>query len=261
MMHLEGEAMSILPGHQGAVFLTAFLASLVEFVEALTVVLAVGAVRGWSAALVGTGLALVTLMLLTLTLGPALTAIPLDMIQLGVGLLLLVFGLRWLRKAILRTAGAIPLHDEAAVYERKTQSLLAGANGMGHLDTVAIATAFKITMVEGIEVVFIVVATGASGAPMLASAAIGAAAALVLVGLLGVFLRRPVTMIPENTLKFAVAILLCAFGTFWVGEGLGLNWPGHDWALVGLIALFLAAALGSIPFCSLLDLRGPGGRG
>jgi uncharacterized membrane protein len=119
--------MSILSGHEGAALLAAFLASLVEFIEALTVVLAVGTVRGWSGALAGTGLALAALTLLVLALGPALTAIPLETIQFGVGLLLLLFGMRWLRKAILRAAGVIPLHDEDAVYQRETQALRAGA--------------------------------------------------------------------------------------------------------------------------------------
>jgi Ca2+/H+ antiporter, TMEM165/GDT1 family len=249
-----------LSGHAGAALLAAFLASLVEFIEALTVVLAVGTVRGWSGALAGTGFALATLALLVVVLGPALTAIPLESIQCVVGLLLLLFGMRWLRKAILRAVGAIPLHDELAAYERQTRSLRAGAKRARGLDKVAVATAFKITMIEGIEVVFIVIATGAGGPQMLTAAALGAAAALLLVALLGVLLRRPVAMIPENTLKFAVGVLLCAFGTFWVGEGLGLTWPGHDWALVGLTLAFLAAALGIVSYARP-GLHAPGGRG
>jgi Ca2+/H+ antiporter, TMEM165/GDT1 family len=253
--------MSMLSGHEGAALLAAFLASLVEFVEALTVVLAVGAVRGWRGALAGTASALAALALLVLALGSTLTAIPLEAIQFGVGLLLLLFGMRWLRKAILRTAGVIPLHDELAVYERETQALRAGPNRLAAWDTVAFTTAFKITMIEGIEVVFIVIATGAGGPHMLAAATLGAAAALLLVALLGVLLRRPVAMIPENALKFAVGVLLCAFGTFWVGEGIGLDWPGHDWALVGLALAFLAAALGTASCCAFPNVRVPGGRG
>jgi Ca2+/H+ antiporter, TMEM165/GDT1 family len=251
----------ILSGHEGAALLAAFLASLVECVEALTVVLAVGTVRGWSGALAGTGLALLILAISVLTLAPTLTAIPLEAIQFGVGLLLLLFGMRWLRKAILRAAGVIPLHDEFAVYERETRSLRAGTSRAGGLDRIAVATAFKITMIEGIEVVFIVIATGAGGRHMLTIAALGAAAALLLVALLGVLLRRPVAMIRENALKFAVGLLLCAFGTFWVGEGLGLSWPGHDWSLVALTGGFLSASLATIPVCMLPDVRAPGGRG
>jgi uncharacterized membrane protein len=247
--------MSILSSHEGAALLAAFLASLVEFIEALTVVLAVGAVRGWGGALAGTGLALATLTLLVLALGPTLMTIPLETIQFWVGLLLLLFGMRWLRKAILRAAGVIPLHDEDAVYERETQALRAGAKRVAAWDKVALATAFKITMIEGIEVVFIVIATGAGGPHMLTAAALGAAAALLLVALLGVLLRHPVAMIPENALKFAVGVLLCAFGTFWVGEGLGLTWPGHDWALAVLTAAFLAAALGTVPVCAPNGVR------
>jgi Ca2+/H+ antiporter, TMEM165/GDT1 family len=219
------------------------------------VVLAVGAVRGWSGALAGTGIGLAALALLVLALGPALTAIPLEVMQFTVGLLLLLFGMRWLRKAILRAAGVIPLHDEDIVYARETQALRNGAVRADAWDRVAVMTAFKITMIEGIEVVFIVIATGAGGSHMLIAAAVGATAALLLVATVGVLLRHPVAMIPENVLKFAVGVLLCAFGTFWVGEGLGLPWPGSDWALAGLTAVFLIAALGTVPFCTPRDVR------
>src|SRR5215472_12345022 len=155
----------------------AFLASLVEFVEALTVVLAVGTVRGWRPALFGTGLALTSLAVLVLALGPALTQIPLDYVQLGVGLLLLLFGLRWLRKAILRAAGVIEFHDEAATYAGETALLKSyGAARNRRWDAVAIGTSFKIVMLEGIEVVFIVIAVGAAGG-LLVPAGIGAGAA------------------------------------------------------------------------------------
>lgn len=235
--------------HAGPTVLAAFLASLVEFVEALTVVLAVGAVRGWRGALGGTGLALLVLLAIVVVLGPALTRIPLDLVQLGVGTLLLMFGMRWLRKAILRAAGAIPLHDEDALYAQETAALRSmGALGRGW-DRVAVGAAFKITMVEGIEVVFIVIAMGAAGGGMLLPASLGAIAALLLVVLLGLALHRPVAMIPENTLKFLVGILLCAFGTFWVGEGMGLAWPGEDLSLPALNAGFLAAALIAVPAC------------
>jgi len=227
----------------------AFLASLVEFVEALTVVLAVGTVRGWRPALVGTGLGLATLALLVLALGPALTRIPLDYVQLGVGMLLLLFGLRWLRKAILRTAGVIALHDEEAAYAGETALLRSFERARDpRWDAIAIGTSFKIVMLEGIEVVFIVIAVGAAGG-LLLPAVVGAGAALLVVVLLGLVLHRPLAKVPENALKFAVGVLLAAFGTFWLGEGIGVDWPGADWSLLGLVAWFLLAALAAVRLC------------
>jgi uncharacterized membrane protein len=224
----------------------AFLASLVEFVEALTVVLAVGTVRGWRPALFGTGLALATLALLVLALGPALARIPLGYVQLGVGILLLLFGLRWLRKAVLRAAGVIALHDEEAAYTGEAAQLRSfGAVRDPRWDAVAITTSFKIVMLEGIEVVFIVIAVGAAGG-FLVPAVAGATAALVVVVGLGLVLHRPLAKVPENALKFAVGVLLAAFGTFWLGEGIGVDWPGADWSLLGLIAWFLLVALAAV---------------
>ena len=235
--------------HAGPSALAAFLASLVEFVEALTIVLAVGAVRGWRGALDGTALALLVLLALVLSLGPALTQIPQAAVQLGVGTLLLLFGLRWLRKAILRAAGVIALHDEADAYAREVRTLRGlGTMGRGW-DRVAVATAFKIVMLEGIEVVFIVVAVGAAGAGMLWPAGLGALAALLVVIALGLLLHRPVAMVPENTLKFAVGVLLSAFGTFWAGEGMGLSWPGADLSLIALTVGFLLVGLGATRLC------------
>jgi len=235
--------------HAGPTVLAAFLASLVEFVEALTIVLAVGAVRGWRGALGGTGLALLVLLALVVALGPALTQIPQDLVQLGVGTLILLFGMRWLRKAILRSAGVIPLHDEEAAFAKETASLR-GLGGIGQgWDRVAVSTAFKITMIEGIEVVFIVIALGAAGSGLLLPASLGALAALLVVVALGLALHRPVAMIPENTLKFVVGVLLCAFGTFWVGEGMGLQWPGDDLSIPALNAGFLTLALLAVPMC------------
>jgi uncharacterized membrane protein len=224
----------------------AFLASLVEFVEALTVVLAVGSVRGWRPALLGTGLALAALALLVLALGPALTRIPLDEVQLGVGLLLLLFGLRWLRKAILRAAGVIALHDEAAAFAGETALMKSYERARDpRWDAVAIGTSFKIVMLEGIEVVFIVIAVGAAGG-LLVPAGAGAGAALLVVVLLGLVLHRPLARVPENALKFAVGVLLAAFGTFWLGEGIGAGWPGADWSLLGLVACYLLVALAAV---------------
>jgi uncharacterized membrane protein len=213
--------------HIAPTLLAAFLASLVEFIEALTVVLAVGAVRGWRGALGGKGLALLLLALLVIVLGPAITKIPESAVQLGLGALLLLFGMRWLRKAILRGAGIIALHDETEAYAKESKALLALGNVARGWDRVAVATSFKITMVEGIEVVFIVIAVGARKGLLLPAVA-GTAAALLLVVLLGVALHRPVAMIPENTLKFLVGVLLCSFGTFWLGERMSFDWPAAD---------------------------------
>jgi uncharacterized membrane protein len=228
--------------HAGASAAAAFLASFVEFIEALTVVLAVGAVRGWRGALSGAALGLFVLLALTAVLGPALTRIPIDIVQLVVGSLLLLFGLRWLRKAVLRAAGLIPLHDEAAEYARETAKLTRFGAAVSAFDGIAMTTSFKIVMLEGIEVVFIVIAIGASGS-LLAPAAAGAGAALLVVIALGLLLHRPVASIPENTLKLVVGILLTAFGTFWLGEGIGVAWPGADWSLLVLVGGFLVIAL------------------
>lgn len=237
--------------HAGPTAIAAFLASLVEFVEALTIVLAIGAVRGWRDALTGCGTALLVLLGIIAVLGPALARIPLGFVQLVVGALLLLFGMRWLRKAILRAAGIIPLHDEAAAYAEQTRELQRSSNAGRGLDKIAFATAFKITMLEGIEVVFIVIAVGAGGAGLLLPASLGALAALLLVALLGLLVHRPLSRVPENTLKFIVGVLLSAFGTFWVGEGLGVSWPGADWSLLGLIAGFLAIAGLYVPLSRL----------
>ena len=230
--------------HAGTLALAAFLASLVECTEAMTVVLAVGAVRGWRGAVVGSTAGLAALLVLVAALGPALTRIPLELVQLAVGALLLLFGLRWLRKASLRAAGVIPRHDEADVYAEQTAALRAHGAAAAGWDRVAVATSFKIVMLEGIEVVFIVVAVGAGG--LMLPAAGGALAALVVIVALGLALHRPVASIPENLLKFLVGVMLAAFGTFWVGEGIGVAWPGADWSLLALIVGYLAVAVGSV---------------
>ena len=206
--------------HAGTAVLAAFLASLVEFVEALTIVLAVGTTRGWRSALTGAGAGATVLALLTLAFGPALQRIPIASLQLVVGILLLFFGMRWLRKAVLRAAGVIGLHDETAIFAREKAELL--TNGAGSqrtsIDRVAFATSFKAVVLEGLEVIFIVIATGVGG--QLVAAALGAALAGLLVVLAGLALRRPLARVPENSLKYAVGILLSAFGVFWIGEGL-----------------------------------------
>jgi Ca2+/H+ antiporter, TMEM165/GDT1 family len=235
--------------HMAPAFLAAFFAAVVEFVEALTVILAVGTVRGWRGALSGTGLALLVLLAIVLAVGPALTRGPLELIQLCFGTLVLLFGMRSLRKAILRSAGSIPLHDEDASYAKESAALRGLASAGGRWDGVAVGTAFKITMLEGIEIVFIVVAIGATGGDRLVPASLGAVVALLLVAALGVALHRPVAMIPENTLKFLVGVMLSSFGTFWAGEGLGFTWLGEDWSIPALNAGFLGAAIMAVPLC------------
>lgn len=223
----------------------AFLASLVEVVEAFTIVLAVGTVRGWRPALIGTGSALGVLAVLVLLLGSALTRVPLQALQFVIGVLLMLFGLRWLRKAILRAAGFIALHDEDQAFAKETGALRGGGGTAQHRDWLAGLTAFKAVMLEGIEVVFIVLAVGA-GRGMLWPASLGALAACILVLALGLVLRKPLARVPENTLKFAVGVMISAFGIYWTGEGLGVDWPGADFAILGLAALLLMSGLGLV---------------
>lgn len=220
----------------------AFLASLVEFVEALTIVLAVGMVRGWRSALLGASVGAGLLIALVLAFGPLLGRIPISWLQTAVGVLLLLFGMRWLRKAVLRAAGIVPLHDEAVAFADATRLMREAGISRGPWDAIALVTTFKAVVLEGLEVVFIVIAIGATGGALI-PACLGAATAFLLVVALGLFLHRPLARVPENGLKFAVGVLLSAFGIFWVGEGAGLAWPGEDLALFGLIPGFLAAAL------------------
>jgi uncharacterized membrane protein len=221
----------------------AFLASLVEVVEAFTIVLAVGVVRGWRPALIGAGAAFVALALVVIALGPVIDRVPLHALQLVVGVLLLLFGLRWLRKAILRAAGIIPLHDEAAAFSEETAHLQDAARRKeAHLDWLGGLTAFKAVLLEGVEVVFIVIAVGA-GRGLLLPASLGALAAFVLVLAIGMAMHRPLARVPENTLKFGVGVMLSAFGVYWTGEGLGVAWPGSDLAILVFALIFLTVGL------------------
>jgi len=232
--------------HAGSSVLAAFLASFVEFVEALTIVLAVGTVRGWRPALAGAGAGALLLLMLVVLLGPALGLIPINAIRLVVGLLLLLFGMRWLRKAILRAAGIIPLHDEAAAFAAEMAELRAAGQAPPRaLDWVAMITTFKAVALEGVEVVFIVIGVGATSG-MLLPAGFGAAIALLLVIALGLVLHRPLAQIPENMLKFAVGVMISAFGIFWLSEGLGFPWPGSDLTLPILAGVLLATALAAV---------------
>jgi uncharacterized membrane protein len=235
-------------GGAGPIALASFLASLVECVEALTVVLAVGAVRGWRWPLAGTGSALAVLAAITLVFWPVLALVPLPLLRLGVGTLLLLFGLRWLRKAILRAAGRLPPHDEAAVFAAETAAIRRVRPGTaGRPDWVAFGAGFQIVMLEGIEIVFIVVAVGTGG--YYGQAAAGALAALAMVVLLGAAVHRPLARVPENALKFSVGVVLAAFGTYWTGEGIGADWPGGDWSVPGLVLAFLVVSLAAVSWC------------
>jgi uncharacterized membrane protein len=221
----------------------AFLASLVEVTEAFTIVLAASLIGGWRPSLAGAGLGLLCLAALVAALGPFLALVPLDALRFVVGVFLLLFGLRWLRKAILRAAGLLPLHDEASAFTHETAEL-SRASGMqpSRADLLASATSFKAVMLEGIEVVFIVVAIG-SAPGMLAPASLGALLALLAIVAIGAALRRPLTTIPENAIKFVVGVMLSAFGTFWTTEALGGRWPGGDVFLPVLAILFGIVAL------------------
>lgn len=225
-----------------------FLASAVEGVEAVTIVLAAGVTRGWRSALIGVASALVVLAIVTAILGPALTVIPIDSLRLVVGGLLLVFGLQWLRKAILRASGYKALHDEAAIYERSISAAHTQADVVRlGMDWYAFTLSFKGVLLEGLEVIFIVITFGAT-AHQVGLAALGAAAAMVVVVAAGVLVRGPMTRVPENTLKFVVGLLLSSFGIFWATEGAGVDWPGSDAAILAILAVLALTSFGYVAF-------------
>ncbi len=229
--------------------LASFLASMVEFIEALTIVLAVGATRGWKPSLLGAAAGLAALVALVAAPGVSLASIPLPPLQLTVGLPLLLFGSRWLHKAVLRSAGVIALRDEALAYSRETQALHSPTRARSTFDPIAIFATFKTVVLEGIEVVFVVVALGLKRG-LLVPAASGAGLALLLVAVLGLALHRPLARIPENMLKFAVGVMLTAFGTYWTGEGLGFAWPAADVSVLALVAAFLGLAAVLVRICA-----------
>jgi uncharacterized membrane protein len=229
--------------HVFLLFLAAFAASAVEMVEALTIVLAVGVTRGWRSAITGVAVALAALTVIIAVLGPALGRLPIDALRVVVGTLLLIFGLQWLRKAILRAGGVKALHDEDAIYAAEVARLRAHGGRTAH-DWYAFTLAFKGVFLEGLEVAFIVVTFGTSHGDT-GLAALGAAAALVAVLVAGLVVHAPLSRVPENTLKFGVGVMLTAFGILWAGEGAGVEWPGGDVALLGLVGfvVVIAAAL------------------
>jgi uncharacterized membrane protein len=226
----------------GPVMVTAFFASAVEAVEAATVVLAAGVVRGWRSALGGAAAALALLVAIVALFGSAIAAVPISVLQLGVGTLLLLFGIRWLRKAMLRSAGVIEHRDEQALYASQRESLRAsGSDAPTAWDPIAALTSFKAVLLEGIEVVVIVIGIGAAHGTLV-PASVGALAACILVATAAALLNRPLSRVPENALKFGVGIMVSAFGIFWFGEGVGVQWPYGDVAILALMAVLFAAA-------------------
>ncbi len=234
---------------------SAFAGTFVEFLEALTIVLAVGASRSWRSALAGTGLALVVLLALLAGLGDGIRRIPLLPLQLFLGSLTLLFGMRWLRKAMLRTAGIIPLRNELQAYARQRAAFDAVGHHHGGWDADAIGMTFRVTLLEGVEAVYVVLAMGAASPGSLVPACLGAATALLAVCFLGLLLRRPVVVIPDNLLKLGVGISLCGLGTFWIGEGEAVVWPGGGWSLLVLLAGYAAAAAAGTVWCRDLKNR------
>ena len=227
--------------------LPAFAASGVEFVEATTIVLAVGVTRGWRAPLIGTLAASATLAVVIGTLGVAIvTLVPEHALKLVVGALLLLFGLRWLRKSILRFAGIIAIHDEELIYQRELAELRAQGLARREFDKVGALVAYKAVLLEGTEVAFIVIAFGAGGASAMTAAIVGTIAAGIVVIALGAALRHPLTMVPENVLKFGVGAILSTFGVFWFTEGLGVEWPGDALSLLAILAVYLAVSWASV---------------
>jgi uncharacterized membrane protein len=231
-----------------AIFLvaSAFLASAVEMVEALTIVLAVGITRDWRSALTGAGIAAVVLGAIVAVLGPALTLIPIDDLRLVVGALLLIFGLQWLRKAILRAAGYKALHDEEEAFAREAAEARAAAGERrAGLDWYAFTVAFKGVLLEGLEVAFIVLTFGSTQGSI-PLAALGAGIAVVLVIVVGAVARAPLSRVPENSMKFAVGVMLTTFGTFWGAEGAGADWPGGDASLPVVLAFVALLSFGLV---------------
>jgi uncharacterized membrane protein len=225
--------------------LSVFLACTVEAVEALTIVLAVGATRSWSSAMSGVGAAALALAAIVAALGPALTSLPIGVLRVIVGGLLLIFGLQWLRKAILRSAGLKAKHDELQTYEQQTLAARAAGGRRAGLDGYAFAIAFKGVLLEGLEVAFIVLTFGANQHRVpLAAAAAGLAVLVVIAA--GAAARAPLTRVPENTMKLVVGVMLSSFGMFWGAEGAGAHWPGSDAALLVLAPAIAVFTLGLV---------------
>jgi uncharacterized membrane protein len=229
--------------HDALVVLAAFLASSVEMVEALTIVLAVGMTRGWRSTSYGIGVALAALTVVVAGLGSALTKIPIDTLRVIVSTILLTFGLQWLRKAILRASGLKTLHDEDAIFRQEVEEAReANQASRRELDWYAFTVAFKGVFLEGLEVAFIVISVGSTQGNV-GLAALGAVSALLVVVMVGSLVHAPLSRVPENALKFGVGVMLTGFGAFWSGEGAGVSWPGSDAALIGVVAFVALLAL------------------
>ena len=227
--------------------LTVFIACVVEAVEALTIVLATGITREWRSTFQGMAAALVALAVITAAVGPAINELPLTALRVVVGALLAIFGLQWLRKAVLRATGYKALHDEASAYLREVTAAEAATKEAKHgvTDWYSFTLAFKGVLLEGLEVVFIVVTFG-DNQKNYGAAVIGAAAAIILVTIVGIAVRAPLTKVPENWMKLAVGVMLTSFGTFWGAEGAGVRWPGNDAALLVVIPVVAVVAAGCI---------------
>jgi uncharacterized membrane protein len=235
-------------------FISVFLACAVEAVEATTIVLAAGTARDWRSATSGLVAGILVLAAITAVLGPAVTKLPLPALRLFVGALLLIFGLQWLRKAILRASGHKELHDEDAIYTKQLAAAQAASSQRIGLvpDGYAFTLSFKGVLLEGLEVVFIALTFGGN-AHDIPLAALAAVIAVLVVGLLGLAVRAPLARVPENTLKFVVGVMLTAFGTFWGTEGAGAKWPGSDGAL-----LVIAPAIACFALLLVVVLRRSG---
>jgi uncharacterized membrane protein len=230
--------------HSVLLVAAAFLAAAVEMVEALTIVLAVGVTRGWRSAAWGVAAALAVLAAIVATLGPALANLPIDALRVVIGTVLLIFGLQWLRKAILRASGLKAQHDEDAIYQAEVDALRETKEHGAH-DWYAFTVAFKGVFLEGLEVAFIIVTFGGAQKNV-GLATIGAAAALIVVLIAGVIAHAPLSRVPENTLKFGVGIMLSSFGIFWSAEGAGVSWPGADASLVAVIGFVVVVSFGLV---------------
>jgi uncharacterized membrane protein len=245
-----------------------FMACVVEMVEALTIILAVGITRGWRSALIGGAVGALALGAIIVVFGQTLTErVDINALRLLIGTLLLIFGLQWLRKAILRASGWKALHDEASIFQDEVKELSAvSPSGQGLVDWLGFTVSFKGVFLEGLEVAFIVLTFGTSislvtlGEMELSgvqAAALGALAALILVAIVGTAVHRPLAQVPENQLKFAVGIMLTSFGTFWAGEGVGVEWPGADVAILGLLVLFAVTSWIAMTLMKRVQARAP----
>ena len=243
-----------------SLFLPAFLASIVEFVEALTIVLAIGTTINWKSSLWGAVAGFAVLAVLVAVFGSAIVLfVPIDVLRIVIGVILVLFGIQWLEKAILRYTGLKAKHDEAKIYETRRQEFDDRGEDHSKFSKFGFLTSFKSVLLEGLEVAVIVITFGLTGTTNafqgLSTTSIAALMALIVVMALGVVIRKPLTNIPENTLKFMVGIMLVTFGTFWSGEGLGITWPLSDLFILVLIAFYLLLCLVLIRWISQRTLN------